>query len=145
MKYFIVVFALFLSMFVLNAQSIKETKVPEKVKTAFAGFYPDAQEIKWQKDKQGFVVNFKLENIPASLLLNPEGKLLETKTSVPQSELPQNLQDYITANCKDYKLLNQEKIVNFDGTVIFKISIIKKKLKKDLLFSNDGHLITNNQ
>ncbi len=144
MKRLLIVFIFLPLLFASQAQSIKEANVPEKVKKAFSNYYPEASNIKWNKDKRGFEVNFKLEDMQASLVLNPDGKLLETKTTALLPELPQNLLDYISVNYKDYKIENQEKIVDYEGTIIYKISLSKRKLQKILLFTDDGHLFKNN-
>jgi hypothetical protein len=132
-------------MYALNAQSIKETKVPEKVKKAFASYYPEAQNLKWLKNKENYEVEFTLENSNAALNLSPEGKLLATLTPVSQSELPQNLIDYVSLNFKNFKYRSQEKIVDYEGTVLYKVIITKNKIKKEIIFTNDGHLYINNQ
>jgi hypothetical protein len=142
-KSLLTVFICMLLLLDVQAQSIKEAKVPEKVKNTFTGYYPEAQNATWHKGKLGYEVNFKFENIQASLVLSPDGKLLETKTAVQQTELPQSLIDYITNNYKNYKIESQDKIVDNEGTIIYKINVSKRKTKMNLFFSNDGHLIKN--
>lgn len=129
------------SLVVLNAQRINDANVPEKVKKAFKNYYPEVQNLTWQKTKQGFAAVFVLENISAKLILDTDGKLLETTTTVSQSDLPQSIQEYVNSNYKEYKFGSLEKVVNNEGAVEYNISIIKKRVKKMLIFTNDGHLL----
>jgi hypothetical protein len=122
----------------IYAQSKKQIHVPDKVKSAFVSYYPEAVNVKWNKDPKGFEVNFILENISASLVLNVDGKLLETETSIPQTELPNDALEHVSKNFRNYKITETAKIVKCDGTITYEVQITKSKIKKDLFFTVDG-------
>ena len=50
MKKLIVIVALSLAICQVRAQKIKESEVPQAVKTAFMKAYPAAKEVKWNKE-----------------------------------------------------------------------------------------------
>ena len=126
------------------AQNKKQFSVPEEVKAAFVSYYSEAADVKWSKNVLGYKVNFKLDNISASLILDSHGKLLKTETSFPQTELPGSVFEHISSKYKNYKIAEVSKIVDAEGTVTYDVQISKGKLKKNLFFKVDGTLISKN-
>lgn len=115
--------------------------VPAPVKDSFAKLYPDIKKVGWSKENQNYEANFKQNGTEMSLVIDINGKVLETETSITKSQLSKVIRDYIKANCKGFKITEAAKIVDDKGNIKFEAEITKGKLKKDLIFDSAGNLL----
>ncbi len=132
-KYFLI--ALLLVSFTAFAQQVN---VPKSAKDAFSKLYPKATEVKWDKENQGYEASFKLNGQDMSVILDKDGKVMETETAIETSQLPKGVGKYVTDNYKGFKITSAAKIVNSKGEVTFEAEISKDKVKKDLFFDANG-------
>ena len=116
--------------------------VPKNVQAEFLKLYPKTTEVKWNKEnKSGFEAEFKENGISISIVMNGEGKVIETETKIDKKDLPGSVESFVMKNYKGYKITEAAKIVDAKGVLIFEAEISKGDLKKDLLFDKDGKLI----
>ncbi len=132
-KYFLI--ASLLVSFTAFAQQVN---VPKSTKDSFSKLYPKATEIKWDKENQGYEASFKLDGKDMSVILDKDGKVLETETAIEISQLPKGVEKYVMDNYKGFKITGAAKIINSKGEVTFEAEISKDKVKKDLLFDANG-------
>ena len=117
----------------------KDVTVPKSVSEAFAKLYPKATDVKWEKEgDEEFEVVFKDNGISISVVLDDDGKLMETETVVQASELPKAVVPYIEKKYAGYIISKVEKIVDSKGNVTFETGISKDKMKKELIFDSNG-------
>jgi hypothetical protein len=140
---------LFVSAFTfVNAQENKEKKekkepkmseaeVPAAVKATFASQFPGVKAEKWEKEKGNFEVGFHKNKTEMSCLIDASGKLLETETEIPVSELPKAVSDYVAKNKPGKKIKEASKIVDASGTMTWEAEVEKM----DLVFDKDGKFI----
>ncbi|MHB9039984.1 MAG: PepSY-like domain-containing protein [Melioribacteraceae bacterium] len=132
----LVVFALVIT---TSAQNKKEVKVSEKAKATFAKHYPTVKEVKWGKEgKFEYEAEFKFEGKATSLVIDEQGNLKETEIDIAKSELPKGVDEFVAKNHKGWAITEAAKIVDAKGNITFEAQISKDKLKKDLMFTQDG-------
>lgn len=118
------------------AQKLKTDEVPQAVRSGFAKAYPNVTG-KWEKEKNNYEVNFKKSNSELSCVLDASGNILETKTEINISELPQKVRDYVKQQHPNGKIKEAAKIVKADGEVTYEAEV--KGI--DLIFNANGDFV----
>jgi len=125
--------------FSLLAQNVD---VPKEVQEKFTKLYPIPAEVKWSKEgKEKFEAEFKDKGKSISVVINNEGKLLETETKIDVEELPIAVESFMEKNYSDYEITEAAKIIDDKGVVTYEAEVTKGKEKKDLIFDKDGKII----
>lgn len=119
------------------AQKMQDKDVPATVKTTFQKQYPDAKELKWEKENGNFEVEFELKETEYSVLLDASGNILETEIEISIDALPSNAKDYVLKNHSGQKIKEAAKITDAKGTVTYEAEI--KGI--DLIFDSNGNFI----
>jgi hypothetical protein len=137
----IVLILVFLFSVTLFAQ---EVKVPKEVKETFNKYFPNAKNVKWEKEgEEEFEVNFMDGPTYMSVVIDDEGEIEETETVMNLTDLSKVIIDFIAKNYPDYKLTEAAKIVDDKNVVTYEAEISKGKVIKDLMFDVNGQLIIN--
>jgi hypothetical protein len=124
------------------AVTLKDKKVPAAAKTSFAVKFPSAQKVKWSVEKPGeFEVEFTLNKVETSALLDAKGTVLETETEIKESELPRTVKDALAKDFAGYKLSKIEKVTDQKGVITFEMEEIKGKDKRETSFDMTGKVI----
>lgn len=119
------------------AQKLQEKDVPAQVKTAFQKQYPNASDVKWDKEGEKFEASFDLNKIDNSVLFDAQGNVLETEVEIEVTQLPKGILEYVKANYKGQKVKEAAKITDTKGTVTYEAEV--KGL--NLLFDSNGKFI----
>jgi hypothetical protein len=78
-----------LGLFVFSACNSPKETVPENVKVSFQKRFPQAKEVKWDKEnKNEWEAEFKMNNREFSAMFNTEGVWKETEYKIQRSEIP---------------------------------------------------------
>ncbi len=125
----------------LSAQKIKEAEVPKVVTESFAKNFPGSKAKEWEKEKDTYEAEFKLNKAENSASFKSDGTLLETETEIATSALPKAVIDYVTKNYTGRKLSEASKIVDAAGTITYEAEIKKGKEEMDLIFDSTGAFI----
>ena len=116
-------------------------KVPQKAKDALTKSFPDAKNIKWEKEGNAFEANFESKNAKASIVVDANGIITETEAVIEKSQLPKGVENYIEKNHKNFKISEVSKIVNDKNITTYEVEVSNGKTKKDLFFDNDGKFL----
>ena len=129
------------AVFILSVTAYAQNgKVPSKTRDAFAKLYPKISEVKWSKEKdKGFEAEFKQDGKSISVVIDNEGKLLETETDIDIKELPGTVEPFINKNHPGHKITWAAKIVNEKGEVTYEVEISKGKKHADVIFDENGN------
>ena len=111
--------------------------VPAPVKESFAKSYPDTKG-DWEKENNTYEVAFKKNGLEMSVQLDLKGNILETETSIAESELPQIAREYLHRDFPNKKIDETAKIVKADGTIIYEAEVNEK----DILFDAEGKFLS---
>lgn len=120
-----------------TAQKMKEKDVPLAVNTAFTTKYPKTEAKSWEREKANFEVEFDYNKAEMSLLIDPNGKILETETEIKPAELPKAVTDYCTKNLAGKKIKEASKITDDKGTVTYEAEVDEA----DYIFDSTGAFI----
>jgi hypothetical protein len=133
--------ALFLLIFlfaaVLYSQNIKESDVPQAVKTKFSAMYPDVSNTKWEMENGKYEAEFKENNTETSVIFEANGMYVQTETEISVSTLPAGVNDYVSKNLPGKKINEASQITLTDGTVVYEAEIGKE----DYLFDSGGNYL----
>lgn len=101
MKTNVIAAALFLGVAIgsVSAQSVGANGIPQAVKTAFAGKFATAKQVKWEKEGGAWEASFELNGEKKSAVFTPSGKQTELELEIPVTQLPQVVRNYM----KDHK------------------------------------------
>lgn len=136
-KSVIILVALVLST-IAFAQKVKVTKIPEIVSKSLLSKYPNAKNIKWDKEENNYEASFESNKIENSVLFNTNGKIIETEVEIITAQLPKSILNYIGKNYKDQKVKEAAKIISEKGILTYEAEI----QGKDLLFDENGKLLS---
>jgi hypothetical protein len=117
-----------------QAQKIKESEVPPTIKSGFAKLHPAAKVDKWEKEKDNFEAEFKEGKVEMSVLLGPNGQLLETEKEINAGELPKAAVDYVAKNLAGKKVKEAAQITDSKGTVTYEAEVDEA----DYIFDSNG-------
>ncbi len=127
--------AMLLVSFTVFAQQVN---IPKTVKESFSKLYPKAIEVKWDKENQDYEASFKLNGKDMSVILDKDGKVIETETAIEISQLPKGVEKYVMDYYKGFKITGAAKIIKSNGEELFEAEVTKGKEKKDLFFDKNG-------
>jgi len=121
---------------VATAQKLKETDVPQAVKSTFQKQYPKSKA-KWAKEGNNYEAEFELNKTETSVVIDGSGNITETETEIAANQLPKEVTDFVNSNYKGQSIKEAAKITDAKGTVTF-----EAELKgKDLIFDSSGKFI----
>ena len=141
MKKIVTLIALVFAINISKAQKTKVSEIPKAVSESFKTNFPDVKDEVWEKEKDNFEAEFKINTVEISATFNSDGKLLEREVKMNISELPETITEYIKKNYPDYKLSEASRIVNSDGVLSYEAEIMKGKNATDLLFDSNGSFL----
>lgn len=131
---------LWLVMFVIScthAQKESNKSIPSVVQSALQNNYPNAKEIKWEKEKTNYEVEFEVEGTDYSVLVDVSGNILETEIEIKTEELPAEVKNYIAKNHTGQKIKEATKITDNNGVVTYETEV----KDKDLIFDSNGNFL----
>lgn len=137
MKKSVILLAAMFSLTFANAQKVSYKEVPTVVKSALQKSYPNAKEIKWEKEKDNYEAEFEVNETDYSILIDASGNIIETEIEIEIDELPANAKAYISKNYAGQKIKEAAKITDSKGVVTYEAEI----KGKDLIFDSNGNFI----
>ena len=135
-KFLLVAIAAFLTTSAFSQKTSKEN-VPQAVKDSFKKSFPNAQNVKWEKENHQFEAEFKIDKKEMSALFSADGKLMETEFEISVSSLPVAISNYLAKNLLGKKIKEASKITDSNGKVSYEAEVDGK----DYLFDEVGNFI----
>ncbi|MFZ1676290.1 MAG: PepSY-like domain-containing protein [Saprospiraceae bacterium] len=108
--------------------------VPDAVMAKFTAMYPKADHAEWEMEDGNYEASFKEEKMETSVIISPDGNVVETETSVDAAMLPQPIHEYVTSQLGGKKISSAEKIVSATGMVSYEVKVGET----DYLFDASG-------
>ena len=122
------------------AQKIKESEVPQVVKTAFMKAYPSAKGVKWDKEAEGFEASFEQNKNDMSVVLDKMGIVKEVETGIAKDKLPKAILEILKKDFADHDIEETAMIVANNVTT-YEVEVEKGKKSWDLIFDSTGKLL----
>jgi hypothetical protein len=120
-----------------RAQETVVDSLPAIVTDTFTLLYPDAKSIEWQMIDGHYKAEFKNYKTPTMALIDAQGKLIQTRTQIKITALPQLALEYLAQNFVDKKI-NLATISEDDKGVITFTAVADKT---DFTFDSEGKLL----
>lgn len=137
MKKSVILLAAMFSLTFANAQKVSDKEVPTAVKNTLQKSYPNAKEIKWEKEKANYEAGFENKETEYSVLIDVLGNILETEIEIKVNALPAMAKEYVSKNYAGQKIKEATKITDNKGVVTYEAEI----KGKDLIFDSNGNFI----
>ncbi|AWX43183.1 hypothetical protein HME9304_00170 [Flagellimonas maritima] len=128
----------------LTCSCISETKgqAPQEVKSTFIDMYPNENDPDWHLDKNGnYESHFKIDGISYRADFTPEGKWIETESSIDKKDVPKAIKEAIEDNYKDLKIVEIEKVQHHSKGTFYDVEFKKDGSKVDIEFNSKGEII----
>lgn len=140
MKNLTLIIALSFGAFSGYAQDVKEADVPAAVKEAFAKKYPGLKA-EWEKEDGNYEAEFEgkkmrvnmetgkniKEEVEGSVLISPDGAILETEEEIEVKDLPKAVAEYIAKNAGGKKIKEASKITDKNNVITFEAEVGKEE------------------
>jgi hypothetical protein len=115
----------------------KSTNVPSEVKNAFKKSFAGVSNVKWEKEGDGYEVNFFQSGRQMSAVYSAGGNLTETEEVITINELPAGVQAYVSQHYKGTKIKEAAKIKKANGEINYEAEVNKV----DVLFDSNGKFL----
>jgi hypothetical protein len=137
MKRSMLLFAFAMSVSLGFSQKISESEVPAAVKGALKKQYPNATNIKWDKENNDYEASFDSNKTDTSILFDGTGKIVETEVEIEMSQLPKGVAEYVKTHYKGSTIKEAAMITDANGTVTYEAAI----KGMDLIFDTAGKFL----
>lgn len=140
MKTFRIFAAVLFSSILFFACETSQEDVPENILNAFNSEYPDAMDVEWEKESDGYEVEFEIDDVEREITYDMQGNIIETGIDVSEDELPQNTLSYISENYAGYEIDDADEVEN-NGVTYFEVELENGDQEIDLLFNMQGDFV----
>ncbi len=116
------------------------TSVMENVKAAFDEKYPNATDVEWKQEEEGWEVEFKVDGVEYEAEYNMEGDWLKTEHEISESELPEMIRNTLDGEYTAYAIMGVEKYDSKEGPY-YEVKLRKGGDIEEAKFYPNGKLI----
>ena len=125
----------------VDAQDIKAEDVPQAVAGALTQKYASATDLDWEMDGSNYEAEFDINRTDHTVLIDPSGNILMTKSDIMQNDLPQSVKSAVDQKYKGMALDDMERVEK-DGNTYYQVELDEKGTDRKLVFSADGQEVT---
>ena len=118
--------------------SLAQVKVPDKVKSAFEGKFPNATAVKWEADDDEYTALFVSDSINFYTTIAEDGKWQETGVMIAYDNLPDAVKKSVKDKFKDNEIKCAYKVDDLNGIISYEVDIIKDGKVIELYYNKDG-------
>lgn len=121
---------------------VATSDVPQAVLTAFAAKYPEATNVKWEKEHEIYKAEYyNADHNEVDVWFNPDGTWLRTETDLLPTGLPEAVQNYVATNHPD-RFIDDCDLIEMPGSSYYRLEL-EKSGAADLYIklTADGELI----
>ncbi|GAB3047393.1 PepSY-like domain-containing protein [Spirosoma pulveris] len=111
--------------------------VPAATKARVARLYPGVKAVKWEKEDGNYEAELTHNGKELSLVIDANGNILETETTIALSALPASVRDYVAKHHAGKKIKEAAEIVDANGKKTYEAEVGGK----DLMFDANGQFI----
>ncbi len=116
--------------------------LPENVKTAFSAMFPDASNVKWDKENETeWEAEFKMSGKEYSANFDSAGKWMETEFEIAVSDIPAEVKASLDKEFPEGKIEESEISETADGKA-YEFSIKQGKELVEVSMDSGGNIIT---
>ena len=125
-----------------ESRAQNSSKTPEAVKKTFQAKYPGENDPDWDVDSNGnYESHFKIDGIKYRADFLPDGKWIETETSIDKDELPSAVKEAIKKLYPDEEITEIEKVMHHSKGTFYDVEFKQKGKNHDVEFNASGKVI----
>jgi len=119
-------------------------QAPDNVKKAFQIKYKGESDPDWKKDSHGnYEAHFEKDGIHYRADYSPDGKWIETESSISFDELPKAVQKEIKEKFPDQEITEIERVEHHSKGLFYDVEFKRKGKNKDVEFRESGEILNN--
>lgn len=123
--------------FIDQDQDIPQSEVPSVVLNALGSAYPNAANVEWEKAKDTYEAEFKIDTKEYTVQLSAAGNVIQVKQDLENTELPEAVRNAIAANYKNY-ILDDADLLEKDGRQYYQVELDGRLKDKKLVLDAAG-------
>lgn len=116
------------------------TTVLDNIKSAFSEKYPNAKDVEWKQEEDGWEVEFELDGIEYEAEYDLDGEWLKTEHEISESELPEMIQNTLDGEYTAYAIMEVEKYDSREGAY-YEVKLRKGGDIEEAKFYPNGKII----
>ncbi len=126
----------------MNAQTIVATEVPANFTEGLLKVYPNATDIKWERNNDNYKVEFRDGQLGHMVHFNKQGDRIRVEAKMITTELPEMIAQDLKKNYSDYNIDSVHSIIKNDRTT-YKVVLQKKDWVEEitLVYSGSGEVL----
>lgn len=133
---------LLVTLYSFNCQNTVNAQAPDAVKETFQNMYPGENDPDWEKDSNGnYESHFKIDGVKYRADYSPDGKWIETETSIDKEDLPKAIKEVIKSKYSDEEITEIEKVEHHSKGLFYDVEFKKKGKNMDVEFRANGEII----
>ena len=129
------------SLFCLPLMS-QTTMIPDNVIKSFSSKFPDAKQVKWDKESVSeYEAEFIMNDKKMSASFDNNGKWMETETKISEKAIPAAIKTTFNNDFKGYKIKFVELSETSDKGKIWEITMEKDEQNMEVAFNEKGKVV----
>ncbi len=130
------------TLFSCNESKKAEEKVPENIQSAFKQEFPNAVNVKWEKDSQNseWEADFVMSGSKRSARYTTDGKWFEAEYEISISKIPEAIKTKIDSAYAEYKIVKAE-VVSTDSGKEYEIKLNKEQEHIAVYYTENGTFV----
>jgi len=130
---------LFFLIILLSQTIFAQKNIPTEIIEKFKSIFPNAENAKFTKEKDGtFEVDFMENSIQSSAKLSAASELLETERHLTEENLPDSIKDMLSKDYNGWDVENCEKVELIGKEAFYEVFIEKGKENFELKIDDSG-------
>jgi hypothetical protein len=123
-------------------QKISADKVPAAVIKSFKDKFPNAKEVKWEKEKNEYEGSFDSGKEEMSAEFDETGKWLETEMEIKETSLPPAVKESLKKEFAGYKVEHPVKLSNNKCSNCYEVEVEKSEKSYEVVLSQKGEIVS---
>jgi hypothetical protein len=116
--------------------------VPEAVATAFGSQYASATDVAWEMEGMDYEVNFVLDGVESSAVMDSLGQILVVETDMAVSALLPAITTYLAEQYAGFEATTAEMVAETGKGTFFEVKITGDGTSMELIFDAEGLFVS---
>jgi len=114
-------------------------EIPSVVINSLQSQFPDAKDLEWETNQDGFEAEFDIKKIEYTVFLTPDGNLTKFKYDTKLSQLPAAIIKTIESNY-DKNSIDDIEVLKIGENTYYQIEFDGNVMDKEIVFNSNGEV-----
>lgn len=129
----------------ISAVAFSQGHPTQAVNSTFSQQFPKASEVSWTVKDNLYEASFQLDGKAMTADYRKSGMWLQKAWPVQKSDMPKVIREEMNNPYSAYTIQHIQEMEKWDGQYFYKISAVKDGKDYDLLFEEQGNLVSTNK